>query len=251
MGFKGSLVRIPVSPIICLYEFPITMKISFRHQRRARRVTLRLRPDGNITVTMPFGYHPEEVLPWVEKTLTKLPERASIPAPKMAELTAATGLVLPWLDGQLRIITVFDEQRQRVHLDYHPPKLHIHLPLKATILLWQEQMRKFTKKEARRLLTAKADAFCLALDLSYVRLRLADTVSRWGSCSSKRTLSFNFRLIRAPEFVVSAIVWHEVCHLRYAHHGPDFYALLREVCPRHDEASAWLRAHGQQLWSLF
>lgn len=71
--------------------------------------------------------------------------------------------------------------------------------------------------------------------------------TRWGSCSSSGALSFNWRLLLAPEAVLEAVVWHEVCHLAVPDHSPRFHALVQRHCPEHRAHLRWLRSYGHTL----
>ncbi|MGH2930024.1 MAG: M48 metallopeptidase family protein, partial [Solirubrobacteraceae bacterium] len=70
---------------------------------------------------------------------------------------------------------------------------------------------------------------------------------RWASCSPDRAMSFNWRLLLAPEAILDYVVWHEVCHLQVMDHSPRFWALLAGRCPDYLRLSAWLRGNGQML----
>lgn len=98
---------------------------------------------------------------------------------------------------------------------------------------------------ARILLIAQSEA--AALGVSYTRLTLRDQRSRWGSCSSKGALSFNWRLVLAPHDVLDYVVVHEVCHLAEHHHGPAFWRLVGERRPNYLESKGWLDEHGWEL----
>jgi len=82
-----------------------------------------------------------------------------------------------------------------------------------------------------------------------VRITVRDTASRWGSCSSTRSLSFSWRLILAPSFVLDYVAAHEVAHLAQMNHGPKFWALVARHCPDLEKARVWIRRHGRDLHS--
>ncbi len=63
-------------------------------------------------------------------------------------------------------------------------------------------------------------------------------------------MSFSWRLILAPPFVLDYLAAHEVAHLREMHHGPSFWRLTRTLCPDTDRAEAWLRKHGSTLFAV-
>jgi len=71
--------------------------------------------------------------------------------------------------------------------------------------------------------------------------------TRWASCSPSGAMSFNWRLLLAPEPVLDTVVWHEVCHLDIADHSPRFWALLERRRPDHREHQRWLRRYGALL----
>lgn len=76
------------------------------------------------------------------------------------------------------------------------------------------------------------------------RICIKDVKSRWGSCSSKRNLNFNWRLVMAPMEVLDYVVVHELCHLKEMNHSKDFWALVEEILPDYKKSRNWLRACG-------
>lgn len=82
---------------------------------------------------------------------------------------------------------------------------------------------------------------------TYSRITIRDQRTRWGSCSSKGTLSFNWRLMLAPPAILDYVVVHELCHLRHMDHSPAFWQAVGEVFPDYASARKWLRKHGQEL----
>lgn len=103
------------------------------------------------------------------------------------------------------------------------------------------------RARAREECAVRLDASVATLGRRYERLRVTDTRSRWGSCSSTGTISLSWRLLLAPEACLDYVVWHEACHLVHAHHGPTFWALLARHVPDWREPSGWLRTHGTDL----
>jgi len=81
-------------------------------------------------------------------------------------------------------------------------------------------------------------------------LTLRDTRSRWGSCSADGALSFSWRIVMAPPFVLDYLAAHEVAHLREMNHGPEFWTLCAKLCPRVEEAKRWLKRNGTMLHAL-
>jgi predicted metal-dependent hydrolase len=152
------------------------------------------------------------------------PELAVRPLASEAEILAAIEYHAPWLERQLA-----NAPEPRLGLD--------------RLTLTESQGRR--EALARISLVAQSEA--RALDVRYGRIALRDQRSRWGSCSSKGTLSFNWRLVLAPHDVLDYVVVHEVCHLAELHHGPAFWALVAKRRPAYEESKAWLDEHGWEI----
>jgi predicted metal-dependent hydrolase len=109
------------------------------------------------------------------------------------------------------------------------------------------RIHDFLKREARRDLQKAADRYAAELGVKVKRLSIRDQSSRWGSCTSAGSLSFSWRLILAPPFVLDYLAAHEVAHLKEMNHSHRFWALTHKLCPRTEEAEAWLKRHGASL----
>ncbi|HEX4519154.1 MAG TPA: YgjP-like metallopeptidase domain-containing protein [Gaiellaceae bacterium] len=103
------------------------------------------------------------------------------------------------------------------------------------------------RRAARELVTMVADEEAEALGVSFARIEVRGQRTRWGSCSSRGTLSFNWRLVLAPYEVLDYVVVHELCHLREPNHSPRFWRLVAERRPDWHSQREWLRAHGAEL----
>ena len=105
----------------------------------------------------------------------------------------------------------------------------------------------FLKREAKRELEAASHRAAKKLGVAVKRVSVRDQSSRWGSCSTTGVLSFTWRLILAPTFVLDYLAVHEVAHLIEMNHSPRFWRLVRQLCPDAARAKAWLDAHGSDL----
>jgi predicted metal-dependent hydrolase len=103
------------------------------------------------------------------------------------------------------------------------------------------------RREAAALIAPRAHAAAEHLGATVARVAVRDPRSRWGSCSSRGTLSFSWRLLLAPGHVLDYVVAHEACHLVRPDHSPAFWALLADQFPAHRESRDWLRDHGEKL----
>jgi len=109
------------------------------------------------------------------------------------------------------------------------------------------RLRDFLVREAERDLRAAVERHTSALGRKASAVTIRDTTSRWGSCSAAGRLNFSWRLILAPPFVLDYLAAHEVAHLQVMNHSVRFWRLTKQLCPRTDEAEAWLKRHGTTL----
>jgi len=108
----------------------------------------------------------------------------------------------------------------------------------------------FLKREAKRDLERAAFRHAMMLGVRITAIRLRDQASRWGSCTATGHLSFSWRLILAPPFVLDYLAAHEVAHLHEMNHSPRFWHLVESVCPETTAARAWLNREGPRLHAI-
>jgi predicted metal-dependent hydrolase len=103
------------------------------------------------------------------------------------------------------------------------------------------------RAEAKADLTRRTNFHAANLACEPKRISVRDQSTRWGSCSSTGTISYSWRLIFAPQFVLDYVAAHEVAHLREMNHGPRFWRLVRDTMPDMHKARAWLKLNGAEL----
>ena len=105
----------------------------------------------------------------------------------------------------------------------------------------------FLKREARRDLLAASRRYAAMLDVEIDRIGLRDTASRWGSCSAEGTLSYSWRLVLAPSYVLDYLAAHEIAHRHELNHSARFWRVVDRLTPERRRAEAWLKFHGASL----
>jgi predicted metal-dependent hydrolase len=213
--------------------------LSYRVRRsdRARRVRVTVDRGGVVEVVLPRRA-PEraaaeavrELRPWIDRRLAEVGRQQAA--------VLARGDTLPYLGQSLTV----HAQPGRSRVTRRGDMLLVPLgPQRlAAIERWYRQ-------RARAEIQPRLDRACALTGLSYARLSIRDQRTRWGSCSRAGAISFNWRLLMAPEAVLDYVIWHEVCHLSVMDHSPRFWALVARHCPDHRAHSAWLRRNSGTL----
>jgi len=111
----------------------------------------------------------------------------------------------------------------------------------------ERRLVDFFRREAKRDLERASRTYAQKLGVAIRRISVRDQTSRWGSCSTTGVLSYSWRLILAPSFVLEYLAAHEVAHLVEMNHSRRFWRLLLGLNPDVHRAKAWLDAHGAEL----
>jgi len=110
-----------------------------------------------------------------------------------------------------------------------------------------EALRKWYIGRAKEKIVPRVKARALQLGVDAAAVKIADGHYRWGSCTTRNNVGFNWRLIKAPMFVVDYVIVHELAHLIEANHTPRFWNIVRTQIPMVDKAKAWLKENGGLL----
>ncbi len=109
------------------------------------------------------------------------------------------------------------------------------------------RVRDWIKKEAKQAIVPRAETYARRLGRNFARITVRDTKSRWGSCAVSGNLSFSWRLIMTPEWVLDYVIAHEVAHLAHMNHGPSFWRTVAGLDVDADRSRAWLNQESARL----
>jgi hypothetical protein len=213
--------------------------VAIRTSLRARRLSLRVdSASRGIELVLPRRFAAETALGFVAAHRGWIAARvAALPAP----LQFAEGATVPVFGIPHRIRRELDPAAPSVAIGDGEIRVRgdpAHLP---------RRVRDHLVALARRDFAARVRATAARVGRSATRVGVRDPKSRWGSCSSKGSLSFSWRLVFAPEPVIDYVVAHEVAHLVEMNHGPRFWRLVASLVPDVDKSRAWLRRHRNEL----
>jgi predicted metal-dependent hydrolase len=209
---------------------------SIRRSSRARRVRVTVAGTGEVIVTLPrkaaerrAAEAVRELRPWIDRRKAALARAA-------ADVAREPGTV-PYLGANLRLVP--EPGRERVH---RRGDALLVPPGDAT-----EAIERWYRRRARAEIGPRLDAATARAGTGYKGLTIRGQRTRWASCSSNGGMSFNWRLLLAPEAVLDYVIEHEVCHLEVMDHSPRFWALLESRSPGWREHAEWLRRYGSTL----
>ena len=219
---------------IFLSDYP-TIGATLRRSRQAKRLSLRISSlDGRITITGPH-FVPESTF---QDFLDSKAEWILANHKHIERIIVDDGASVPVL-GKPHVIRITNMHKISVVDD------QILVPQHRSSI--GAQVKGVLKSLARDHLAQASDHYAQRLGHSYQGLRLRDTRSRWGSCSSDGHLMYSWRLVMAPRDVLNYVAAHEVAHLVEMNHSKSFWAVVHDIYGDYEQPRDWLRTSGNQL----
>jgi predicted metal-dependent hydrolase len=217
--------------------------VRIRRHRQARRYTLRIQATSReVILTMPPRGSLREAREfaqkhggWIATRLHRLPQAAPF----------SDGAIVP-LRGVEHRITHRPGTRGTVWAEAGADGEPL-LCVAGAAPHVERRVGDFLRREAQRDLEAASRRAAERLGVGVRRISVRDQSSRWGSCSTTGVLSYSWRLILAPPFVLDYLAVHEVAHLVEMNHSPRFWRLVNRLCPDAGRAKVWLDLHGGDL----
>jgi predicted metal-dependent hydrolase len=214
--------------------------VTVRLNPRATRLIVKVHPStGEVSVVAPSKRALDSAMEFARSESSWIARRlAHVPEP----IDLEPGALIPYR-GENHVVHASSRGTAPVWIDRSTHAIRVsgqseHAP---------RRLLDFLKREARRVLDARTGEFAARIGVQPKRITVRDTASRWGSCSTTRAISFSWRLILAPPFVLDYVVAHEVAHLRYMNHGTRFWNLVRYLVGDVERPQDWLNQNGPHL----
>lgn len=218
---------------------------TLKRSLRARYARLEISPENGLVVVIPAhdGIELarkllEQKQRWVIDKLAKY-----VPAPSSAR-PVSDGDAILYLGHKLTV-RVVKSGDAAICLDITRQRLVAFLPPGKDLL--RLALEQWYRAEAGYKIGQLTAAQSRLMGLSFNRITLKGQKTVWGSCSRKRNLNFNWRLMMAPEPVIIYVIVHELAHLKYMNHSKKFWLLVEQYCPDWREHRTWLRKHSAEM----
>lgn len=212
---------------------------------RARRVSVRIDPTRREAIaTAPSSRQLKQAVRfaaeragWIVHELERLPHGVML----------APGALAPLRGVQHELAYEYGRAGARIEAGFPHPRLVAPAPDPA---LFESRLLRYLKDEARGDLQASVARHAETLGVRAARIQVKELRSRWGSCSVDGVLSFSWRVVLAPPFVLEYLAAHEVAHLKEMNHSRRFWAHVRQCMPDFERGREWLYQHGCGLHAV-
>ena len=206
--------------------------------RKRKSVGIQVLPDSTVKVTIPYFFlksHIPKILrekeDWIRSAQQKILSRQPKKVAEGAYLYLGKEYPLQIRPGQNELIEVED----KLYIASFNEKY-----LKTYLTSWYKQ-------QARKIIVERVNHYGSIAGLKFTSIAITSAETRWGSCSSNRTLNFIWKLVMAPLEVIDYVVTHELAHLTELNHSRAFWETVRKMYPLYREYRTWLRRNGERL----
>jgi hypothetical protein len=208
--------------------------------KNVKNVGIRVSHDQRVRIVVPKWLpeqHLENILKkredWIQKHLHRLLTRRRLVLLSENEIFFKGRIFHLEQNAQFNRLIEIDEE----HLVIHAGELFTE---KNRQLAWY-------RNEARKYIEHRVQELAMSNGFHYNKIFIRSQKTRWGSCSKKKNLSFNWKLIKAPLFVIDYLILHELAHTEFMNHSKQYWLKVHSLCSEYRIASKWLKEHGGEL----
>ena len=223
------------------------MDISYTIKRSLKRkkLTITVERDRNVIVHAPEGTSEEKIQEiitlkrqWIQEKIKHAQKFSEQPHPPGKELVNGESALYLGRNYRIQIVPTGASEIQFKQRFLIPASF---LGEQKTVL------REWYIKKANETIIPRVQSLTRELGVEPANAKIVDNRYRWGSCTAKNIVSFNWRIIKAPMYVVDYVIVHELAHLLENNHTPRFWNIVRSQSPKMEKAKLWLKENGQLL----
>lgn len=223
------------------------MEFAYEIRRSAnrRKVTITVERDRSVIVHAPVGVPDEKLCQiveskrfWIFEKLCHDQKYRTLPHPPGKELVNGEAALYLGRSYRIEVVDTGISEIQFAHR-FIIPRSH-GIRRKAVLKEWYIERAKET-------ILPRVRRYAKRLGVDFKQARIVNNRYRWGSCTVRNNVNFNWRLIKAPMFVIDYVVIHELAHLIESNHTPKFWSIVAAQTATMEKARIWLKDNGQIL----
>lgn len=224
-----------------------TLNVTLRRRKNTKRLTMRVR-DGGLALSAPLNLSGIEAERFIKANFDWVDRQLKSEEQDWQDETATPSI---WYHGDVTQVYLHRDVTYEgaTKIKHEGGKIIMTIAGKAGATRPALLLENWLKAEAKATIRVSLEAILPRIDQSPVPLSVRDQKTRWGSCSTSRRLSFNWRLIMAPPPSLHYVVVHEASHLIHHDHSKDFWGLVEELMPDFRPHQDWLKHHQKALFT--
>lgn len=217
---------------------------------RRRSISIEIR-RAQVVIRAPMGVAQSLLMNFLQEKAAwvraKINEQQQTLAIQTEPRNYAHGSQIPFMDETLTLVLGRGPSAAIARIDQ---QLHLILSSRSRMnddAQIRQLLSRWYQQQALNILTHKTVQLAQSMDLVCTQVSIKATRSKWGHCTSRGAIQYNWQILLAPEAIVDYLVAHEVSHLRHQNHSADFWSLVASICPTFKADRAWLKAEGAHL----
>lgn len=235
------------------------MELSFQYENtlvrfdvsysRRKTICISVEAPGMVSVKAPLGLSDDEVIRgvktkarWIVRKLSEVKDIKTMAVKK----EYVNGELFMFLGRDYSLQLIIDAEPKKPAVQLNQGQLVVTVPSREEELI-NKAMEAWYRSRAQEQIKERINYYQPIVGAEPARVMVKEQKKRWGSCSSKGNLNFNWKAIMAPPPVLDYIIVHELCHLVHHNHSQDFWNLLASILPDYKERREWLKKNGVRL----
>lgn len=216
---------------------------------RAKRIIAR-RKDGHFVLTVPYGFNSKKIKSVLDEMRPRLIKLNPIKNQLITDDSVIETFSFTARLSRANLIDAVKITLKNNELTvFIPENFNLESPDSQHIV--KEMIRHALRHEAKRILPKKTMEFAQKLNIEVANVKINRSVSRWGSCSHKKSINFSFYLMLFPEKYIDYVILHELAHTIEMNHSEKFWKLLSEFCGEDARAlSKAMKKDTPEIYSL-
>ncbi|MGE5417760.1 MAG: M48 family metallopeptidase [Acidobacteriota bacterium] len=237
----GNLIKIEMFPLDIDGEY-LSVAVSWRKGIKVARIRV---SEHGVSASVPRSMSRQSVKDLLGRETSWITRHWRKQCQVMADLASRPLDHFYFRGTYYRLIVSTHDRvdtRDRFHVENDNFFLHL---TRNEASRWRAMLEDVLRNHAKALIKQRLDEIKERLDCEYNKVVVRDQKTRWGSCSPKKNLSFNWRLLLMPPEVLDYVIVHELCHIIELSHSKEFWNIVESILPDYNEKRKWLRANGR------
>jgi predicted metal-dependent hydrolase len=221
-------------------ELPLTIK----RLRSSKSLKLRVYEDGRVVVTAPRFVLQGQVDRFIAEHIEWIHEKRSSVLKLQSSLIDNRSTL--FFRGQEMPFRLSISTTKKASVEIIDQTILVTAPNEDHVTV-RSLLEKWYRKQAEKYFKERLPLLSDLVNKDVRNITIRSQRTRWGSCSSRTTISLNWRLVMAPDSVSDYVIYHELAHLTHMNHSKKFWQLVEDYCPNYKDAEKWLREHHKLL----
>jgi len=212
----------------------------FLERKPVKHIRIRVSIDRSVRIIVPLDFSEDELDALIRKKQTWIDAKLNQLSEKRGTITIAHNQLL--LHGERYNYINWETLGKRVIVN------HEHRTIQSGLNLLDPYIRsEWCRTYARKTLRQRLKKLANENRFTYNRIFIRNQMTKWGNCSGLKNISLNWRIVRAPQFVIDYVILHELLHTEVMNHSQQFWIRLRALLPNYSDAINWLNKYTDSL----